>query len=303
MECTEPDPRVSVVVLTHQRIGELLRTLHRLCTLPEQPRLIVVDNDSSDDTAERVAREFPQVQLVRCPRNLGAAGRNAGVELVRTPYVAFCDDDTWWAPGALRHAADVLDAHPRLGALAARVLVGPDEREDPTCRFMAHSPLQAPGLPGPALIGFMAGAVVMRTQAFRAVGGYERRLLIGGEERLMGLDLLSAGWQMAYVPRLTVHHHPSPARDARARQVLHGRNTLWIAWLRLPGDSLRHETRRVLRDAAAAGTLWATLGRAVLGLPWVLWHRRVLPPHVERMRRQVLGAPPRSRPRTAAAGT
>ncbi|MCM5682813.1 glycosyltransferase [Schlegelella sp. S2-27] len=298
----DPDPRLSVVVLTHRRTGELLRTLHRLSALPEQPRLIVVDNDARGRSAERVAREFPQVQLVRCPRNLGAAGRNAGVERVRTPYVAFCDDDTWWAPGALRRAAELLDAHPHLGALAARVLVGPEECEDPTCRFMARSPLPGAGLPGPALIGFMAGAVVMRTEAFRAVGGYEPRLFIGGEERLMGLDLLTAGWQMAYEPGLTVHHHPSSSRDTRRRQLLHARNALWIAWLRLPGASLRHETHRVLREAADAGLLWPVLVRALVGLPWVLRHRRVVPPEVERMRQQVLGAPRRIRARPAAAG-
>jgi GT2 family glycosyltransferase len=289
----DPDPRLSVVVLTHRRTGELLRTLHRLSALPERPRLIVVDNDARGRSAERVAREFPQVQLVRCPRNLGAAGRNAGVERVRTPYVAFCDDDTWWAPGALQRAADLLDAHPRLGALAARVLVGPEEREDPTCRFMARSPLPCAGLPGPALIGFMAGAVVMRTAAFRAVGGYEPRLFIGGEERLMGLDLLTAGWPLAYEPQLAVHHHPSPARDTRRRQLLEARNALWIAWLRLPGASLRHETLRVLREAAGAGLLRPVLARAICGLPWVLRHRRVIPPEVERMRQQVLGAPRR----------
>lgn len=295
------DPRVTVIVLTHNRSAELLRTLQRLSALPEQPRLIVVDNDSRDHTAERVARAFPQVQLVRCPRNLGAAGRNAGVELVRTPYVAFCDDDCWWAPGALHRAAGLLDRHPRLAALAARVLVGAGQREDPTCRFMAHSPLPAAGLPGRALIGFMAGAVVMRTEAYRAVGGYEPRLFIGCEERLLGLDLLTAGWQMAYVPQVVVHHHPSPERDAHARRWLHARNRLWIAWMRLPPDSAWHETVDALREASAAGVLWATASRALLGLPWVLRHRRVVPPAVEEMRRHVLGAPARRRPAAAQA--
>ncbi len=297
--------RVTVVVLTHDRADELMRTLWHLARLPERPPLVVVDNASRDGTSERVRRSFPQATLVRCERNLGAAGRNAGVDAVRTPYVAFCDDDTWWAPGSLRRAADLLDQHPRLGAVAARVLVGPEQREDPTCALMARSPLHVPGLPGPALIGFMAGAVVMRAQAFREVGGYDRRLFIGAEERLMGLDLAAAGWQMAYVAEVVTHHHPSPQRDAPGRRWLLARNELWIAWLRLPLASAWHETLRAWRQAGPNVRLH--LCRAVLqGAAWVWRHRRVLPPEVEAMRQQVLGGPPPrrrgSRRRTQAGG-
>ncbi|MGB7480132.1 MAG: glycosyltransferase, partial [Burkholderiaceae bacterium] len=103
--------RISVVVLTHGRAAELARTLRQLRALPERPPLIVVDNASPDDTAAMVARDFPEAVLVRAPRNLGAAGRNLGAAAARTPYVAFCDDDPWWAPGSLAAAADLLDRH------------------------------------------------------------------------------------------------------------------------------------------------------------------------------------------------
>ena len=95
------EKRISVVVLTHERSAELARTLKLLCALAEQPPVIVVDNDSQDDTVVMVERDFPAVSLVRAPRNLGACGRNLGAARVRTPYVAFCDDDTWWAAGSL----------------------------------------------------------------------------------------------------------------------------------------------------------------------------------------------------------
>lgn len=285
------EARVTVVVLTHDRVEELLRTLERLVALPERPAIVVADNASRDGTAERVARAFPQVELVHTGGNLGAAGRNAGVARVRSPYVAFCDDDTWWAPGSLARAADLLDAHPRIGALNARICVGPGEREDPTCALMAHSPLPARGLPGPALIGFIACAAVMRVQAYRQAGGYEPRLFLGSEERLLGLDLLAAGWHIVYASELLVHHHPSAARDSRQRRLLMARNTLWIAWLRLPWPRALFETRRVLREARAAGRLAATLAAALPGLPWALRQRRVLPPAVEAMRWRVLHGP------------
>ena len=283
------DPRVSVVVLTHNRSAELCRVLQRLQALPEQPHVIVVDNGSSDDTAAQVERAFPAVELLRCAANLGAAGRNAGVARVRTPYVAFCDDDTWWAPGSLARAVDLLDAHPRLALLAARVLVGPQQRLDPACERMANSPLDATGLPGPALIAFMAGAVVMRAEAFRAVGGYEARLFLGAEEGLMALDLAVRGWRMTYAADVVTHHHPSPARDRRARNIALARNRLWIAWMRLPLASAAAESLAVLREVRSQGLVWPVLRQALGGLPWALARREVLPPRVHEMHRRVFG--------------
>jgi GT2 family glycosyltransferase len=281
------EERVSVVVLTHNRPVELERTLRMLLQLQERPRIIVVDNGSSDGTGNLVRERFPELELVRCDANCGAAGRNAGVARVRTPCVAFCDDDTWWAPGSLARAADVLDACPRVGVVAARVLVGPHEREDLTCEVMARSPLGAAGLPGPALIAFMAGAAVMRVQAYRDVGGYEPRLFIGAEESLMGLDLAARGWQMVYVREVVTHHHPSPSRNVAGRRVMLGRNRMWIAWLRLPARDAWRETLDALRGLHVHGVLWRALPGALAGLPWVLAHRRIVPDRVARMHRLV----------------
>jgi GT2 family glycosyltransferase len=281
------DPRVSVVVLTHDRPRELARTLAELRRLPEAPRIVVVDNASRPGVVDAVLADVPGVERVRCAENRGAAGRNAGVARVQTPYVAFCDDDTWWAPGALALAADLLDAHPDIGAVAARVLVGEAQSLDPTCETMARSPLDSTGLPGPALISFMAGAAVMRTAAYRDVGGYEPRLFLGAEEWLMGMDLAARHWRMVYVDRVVTHHHPSSARDPRARRIAHARNKLWIAWMRLPMGSAWKTSLSILREARRCGLLRPALRQALRGLPWALRQRSVLPPQVHEMVRRV----------------
>src|SRR5207248_9683683 len=103
-----PDPRVTVVVITRDRRESLARTLGRLAALPERPAVIVADNASRDGTAAMVRWQHPEVTLLALRRNAGAVARNIAVRLVTTPYVAFCDDDTWWEPGALRRCADVL---------------------------------------------------------------------------------------------------------------------------------------------------------------------------------------------------
>lgn len=274
---------VSVVVLTYNRRAEAARTVERLLGLPERPPVIVVDNASTDGTAGYLRACYPGIRVLQEPCNRGAAGRNSGALAAATPYVAFCDDDTWWEPGALREAAAVLDRHPGIASLTARVLVGEDEAEDPTCALMARSPLPRDGLPGPALLGLLAGATVFRREAFLQVGGYQPRFFLGGEESLLALDLAAAGWKLVYLPSLRVHHHPSPLRDSSARRRLLARNALWTAWMRRPWPVAWRQTRRLLAEARRQGMLAATGLSALAGLPWALLHRRANPAAVERM--------------------
>ena len=70
--------RVAVVIATRNRGPELLGTLTRLLTLREQPPIVVVDNGSTDGTAELVRTRCPGVQLVGLRRNQGAAARTIG---------------------------------------------------------------------------------------------------------------------------------------------------------------------------------------------------------------------------------
>jgi len=270
--------RVTIVVLTYNRRQELQRSLAELTALPDRPAVIVVDNGSTDDTAHCVRHDFPQVELVQAPSNLGAAGRNLGVQQVRTPYVAFSDDDTWWAPGALDASADLFDRHPRIAVLNARIAVGPECREDPACGAMAASPLERiPGV-GPTLTGFMAGACVMRTSAYLEAGGYWKAFFIGGEESLLAMDILDAGRQIAYAPVLQVHHWPSQARDSTLRRRLLVRNAIWTAWLRLPMSLAWRRTLTCLGQVPDGRLRRRAMADILPGLPSVFAQRRVLKP-------------------------
>jgi GT2 family glycosyltransferase len=271
-----------VVVITHQRRDELLQALARLDALPEQPHVVVVDNGSTDGTAQAVRDRFPQVELIASPENLGAVGRNLGVARLETPFVAFCDDDTWWEPGSLRAAADALEAHPRLAVVTARILVEPAGSEDPIVAELRDSPVTgADWLPGPALGSFLAGASVLRREAFLEVGGFSERLWLGGEEELMAGDLAAAGWELCYLPELTVHHQASTARDPHQRRGDGIRNTLWTTWLRRPLRPALRRTVQLLRTVPRDAITVRALVAAARGLPWVLRERRVLPPHAE----------------------
>jgi N-acetylglucosaminyl-diphospho-decaprenol L-rhamnosyltransferase len=265
---------ITTVVITRDRRDELAHTLRRLQDLPDRTEVIVVDNGSNDGTVAMVRRDFPAVRLLPLGTNLGAAGRNVGVALCVTPFVAFCDDDTWWSPGSLSLAAGLLREHPTLALVTARILVEPGGTTDAISREMGRSPLhRRRGLPGAPLLSFLAGASVVRRRAFLAAGGFNPMLLIGGEEELLGADLADAGWDMAYVADLEVHHRASTQRDPHLRRRQGIRNTLWFTWLRrsprpaasrsasllggLPKD--RHSLRAVLQ--ALGGALWVAGSR------------------------------------------
>ncbi|CAL9646727.1 hypothetical protein SUDANB105_06502 [Streptomyces sp. enrichment culture] len=282
--------RVTVAVITRDRRESVLRTLDRLAALPERPPVIVVDNDSADATAAAARAHPVGARVIALPRNTGALGRNLAVRHATTPYVAFSDDDSWWAPGALATAADILDTHPRLGLLAARTLVGPEAAEDPLNAVLAGSPLPAdPGLPGPSVLGFLACAAVVRRRAFLDAGGYHPVLFFGGEETLLAYDLAARDWGVAYVPQVTALHHPDPGRRP-GRSAVQRRNALLTAWLRRPAGVALRDTARLAADAARGDPAAAAALRGALArLPAALRHRAPLPDRVERAARLLDG--------------
>src|SRR3954452_18568079 len=271
------DPRLTVVVMTRDRPDDLARSLPR-----HEAPVVVVDNGSTAPVEQVVREARPDATYLRLGANLGAPARNLGVSVAHSDYVAFADDDSWWAPGALERAVEVLDAHPRLAVLAGRVQVGDDGRTDPLSVAMGSPPRgREPDLPGPSVTGFLACAAVVRRDAFLAAGGFDPVVFFPGEEERLALDLLAAGWGMAYVDSVVACHRPAE-RDERSSQraALLARNALLTAWMRRPlRVAVAATCRAALDGPAGRAGLFAALPR----LPRALGRRRVVPAHVERL--------------------
>lgn len=279
-------PRVTAVMITRDRAGEAVDAIGRLRRLPEEIPIVVVDNGSSDDTPAILRRVDPLVTVVELGRNAGCAGRNVGASLSTTPYVAFVDDDSTWAAGSLDHAADLLDAHPRLALVAARIVVGDAAVEDPVCREMAGSSLpRDPTLPGPPVLGFVACAAVVRRDAFLGVGGFDERYGVGGEEEPVAVALAAQGWQLTYVAECVAQHWPSPVRDPGRRRRIVARNDLWSAWRHRAVASAVRITLRSLGAARHDGAVRAGVVDAARGAWPVLRGRRRAPRWLERQLR------------------
>jgi GT2 family glycosyltransferase len=221
---------VTAVVASRNRREDLLASLPR-----HEVPVILVDNGSTDGTVAAVGSAFPEVRILPLDRNVGAPARTIGVLSATTPYVAFADDDSWWAPGALARAVEVLEAHPAVAVVNGRILLGAGERVDPLSLQMAAAPLgTSPGGAGPDVLGFAACAAVFRRSAFLSVGGFDPVVRFPGEEERVALDLADAGWLMSYVDDLVVHHHPSPSRGSAAhRRTQVTRSALLTALMRL----------------------------------------------------------------------
>lgn len=273
------DDRVTVVVASRNRRDDLLASL----PLHRAP-VILVDNGSADGSADAVAVAHPEITVIRLPRNLGAAARTVGVRAARTQFVAFADDDSWWAPGALRTAADALAEHPRLGLVCATILVGPEERVDPVSELMAASPLPRDGdTPGRPLLGFVACAAMVRRSAFLSSGGFDTVVRFPGEEERLALDLASGGWAMSYVRDVVVHHHPSPSRQPPGKRQ-HGmaRAATLTALMRLPWRDAVGQIRHV---AAQGPDHRSGVVRALREAPTALRRRRPIPGEVAALRK------------------
>jgi GT2 family glycosyltransferase len=259
---------IGIVIATCDDGETLLPTLDRLVALPERPPIVVVDNGSTHDLAAVIAaagHRPDDVEVVTLLADCGPAARTIGAHRLTTELVGFCDDDSWFAPGALAAAADRFARDPLLALLQARVLVGEAERLDPVCARVAGAP---------AVLGFVACGVVLRRRALLAIGAFEHCSRFGGEESPTALDLASAGWQLAYDPAVVAHHHPRPSTRRRGRHRATVRNDLATWWSRLPW-------RLALRYTAdAARHTPTTVAVALPQIAHAVRHRRPVPPSV-----------------------
>jgi GT2 family glycosyltransferase len=278
--------RTTFVIASRDRSTELAAVVNRLLDTTGCP-IVVVDNNSHDDSVAAITRvadrSAGRVQVIPLPANRGAVGRNVGVAAARTPFIAFCDDDSWWAPDAPALAEQTFDRYPTVALLAARTIVMPQGRQDPFSDLLADSPLgHRPDLPGPSVLGFMTCATMVRKDAFEAVGGFSEILFFRGEETLLSVDMAAAGWALCYCPALVAYHQPSPVRATTAAQDARVmRNAVLTTWLRRPLGHCARAAGTLLKGSVKDREHAKAAVEALARVPAVLAQRRALPPAVE----------------------
>jgi glycosyltransferase involved in cell wall biosynthesis len=117
-------PEVSLIIPTFDRPHLLPRAVESARRAGKDVEIIVVDDASTDSTAD-VCAELPGIKYVRLERNQGVAGaRNVGLLESRGDFIAFLDDDDLRLPGSLDYQLSLFKSFPAAGFVAGGVLIG-----------------------------------------------------------------------------------------------------------------------------------------------------------------------------------
>ena len=229
------DGTIRVVIVSYNTCELLRRCLQSLIATTQRPlRIWVVDNASTDGSPDMVRREFPQVQLVASPRNLGfAAANNIALRAILAERrdgraaeaeapVLLLNPDTEVCAGAIDGLAAYLASHPAVGVVGVQLLNpdGTQQRSFGTFWFAhllrtflrKHLRGEEAGLAGaqrsPRPVDWLVGACLMvSARALRQIGVLDEVFFIYGEEIDWQFRLQQAGYRVALLPWLHVLHH------------------------------------------------------------------------------------------------
>ncbi len=238
----------------------------------------VVDNASSDGSAEMVRREFPQVKLIESEVNGGwAYGNNLALRRCRARYILLLNPDTVLPPTALQGMLDFMEAHPDAG-MAGPKLVRADGSMDLACRRSFPTPEVAfyriVGLSKlfpksrrfarynltyldpdqVAEVDSVVGAFMMvRGEIPEQVGLLDENFFMYGDDLDWALRIKERGWKVYYNPAVQVLHYKREASKQNRRRTRYefyramrifylkhyAKSTpLWLHWLILGGIAL-----------------------------------------------------------------
>lgn len=206
---------VLITLLNDKRVGRALRSLREQARPPDA--ILVADGgskDGSDELVLELARNDPRVRLETHPGSVAQTRNGAIRALQGTDVVAFLDADEVAPPGWLS------------------ALVAPIERGEADFTGGPTRPLGPPKGPGEAYLNdFEAwfypnvvahditklpmGNSAWRLDALRRIGGFDARLVWGGEDYDVNLRAARAGFRGRYVPEAWVHHDQSGRNDLR----------------------------------------------------------------------------------------
>ncbi|WP_436492105.1 glycosyltransferase family 2 protein [Actinokineospora sp. HUAS TT18] len=196
--------RTTVVVVTWRGRAHVAACLDALAAQTRPHRTIVVDNASTDGTADILAAHPSAPEVRRLARNAGYAGALGAVN-PDTPYVAWLNDDAAPSPDWLAQLEDALDADPVAAAATARLISPTGEVQSVGVR-LTHDGHGADATADP-VFGFCGGAALVRTAALAQVGGVPADFFCYYEDTDTSWRLRLAGWSVVAVPVDVTHLH------------------------------------------------------------------------------------------------
>ena len=197
-------PFVSILIVTWNRRDELLRSIDSALTQTYRNiEIVVIDNCSSDGTAEMIACRYPRVRYIRLDRNVGCpSGRNIGFSHCQGKYIYQLDDDGWLKADAVEIAVQRAESDPTIAVVMSRI----HEVEDGQVLRALPAGQEAPAYQ----YSFIGCCSMIRRDAFARAGGYPEDFFRQAEEDDLALRLLEHGYFCFLEPASIMYHAPSP---------------------------------------------------------------------------------------------
>ncbi len=210
--------RVAIVVLNWNGWADTLKCVASLEKLEfADAQILLVDNESSDDSVEQLRRRIPHIKLLQSGANLGfGGGCNVGMRHAmqeRFEYIWLVNNDARVAPDALSELVHLAESNQQLGAVGSviydadqsdRVQVWGGGRVNVWLGTSHHQK-------GPGTVDFVSGAsVLLRIEALREVGLFDaERFFMYWEDTDLGFRMRKAGWLLAVAPTSRIWHRES----------------------------------------------------------------------------------------------
>jgi GT2 family glycosyltransferase len=216
------------MIATHNRVGDLRRTLHVLSQLDPPPGEILITADgSTDGTAEFAKSVLPEAKVIVNQQARGSvASRDRMMREARGDLVLALDDDSY--PEQLDCIARIVlffEQRPKLAVLHF------PQRTDEYPETLARTNFGSEHLTR----SFANSGAVLRRSIYLQMPGFESRFFHMYEEPDYALQCLAAGYDVFFSPVVTIRHHYSgQARDEIRIHHRHARNELWSTLMRCP---------------------------------------------------------------------
>ncbi len=218
----------TVVITTKDRKEELRTAVRSAIDQTADPEVLVLDDGSSDGTAEMIQKEFPEVRLHRKEECAGLiVRRNQAARLAKEDIIFSIDDD---AEFSTKHVVEQTLAdfdHERVGAVAIPYA---DVNKSPKTR---HRAPDSDAIYCTAT--FKGTAHALRRSLFLDLGGYREHFFHQGEESDYCVRMLDAGYVVRLGRADRIDHYESPNRDFTRMDYYGRRNEVLFAWHNAPG--------------------------------------------------------------------
>jgi len=229
-------PLVSLVILTWNRKEDTIETLQKLRDQTYRDfEIVVVDNNSTDGVDDVIEKEFPDIRLIRLPKNLGVAGgRNVGIKNTRGKIVVFLDNDAIMAPDALEIFLTEFSSAPEIGVVTAKIMNFYTGEISPTDWLHPYNyiPNSERSFFSPIFVGCCSA---LRKEIFEKIGFFPDDFFRQDEEIDLCVRLMDAGYRIKYCPNIVVYHKQSLAQRSLPFQFYNStKNNLSVVWKYLP---------------------------------------------------------------------